>query len=681
VLALERAHDGSIFVGTKRGLYRASADGRRVARVAVEGRDPKASTWALLADGDTLWLGGQSDGLWKLDLKTGHAAPALREPTEYLSDERVTVLARGAGGTLWVGTRYGLNRFDPAHGTVERIVPDAASPGGLSAGFITTVYTDRQQRLWVGTYGGGIDVVDDPAAAPRFHHIASAQGLADDNVNAILEDGSGHLWASTDNGLAMIDAATLAVRTLRRAEGVVFPTYWTGSAARTDEGELLFGGAGGLTIVRPQRLQPWTYRPPLVVTDIQVGGKHLLAARFGAAAKAGDPVLVPADANSLAVEFSAIDYSAPERNRYAYKLDGFDSGWTETDASRRLAAYTNLPPGAYRLLLRGSNRDGVWSEGAFALPVRVLPAWHQTLWFRAGMVTAAFLLVVAVVSWRTRLLRLRQAELERKVGERTAELEAVSKALAEKTRILERTSITDPLTGLHNRRFLTEHIDVEIASSLRRAAEPGAQARAPVDTDNVFFLVDVDHFKRVNDRYGHVAGDAVLVQFGRRLQSVLRESDHLVRWGGEEFLAVARDTDRALAEGLAERMRAAVADSPFVADDGRLLPVTCSIGFASVPFLFDQPRALTWPDVVQLADLALLTAKRAGRNTWVGIDAGAAVRTEGLLDRLLAGPRQAAEDGEIVLVSNRALETVAAALQPPEADGSRQPEVLLPGAD
>lgn len=661
VLALERVPGGSVYIATKRGLYHASADGRQVQRVTIPGRDPNASTWALLADGGTLWVGGQSDGLWQLDLASGRGGPVLPAPA--LTDQRIFVLAHGPQGSLWVGTRFGLNRVDPQQrSVVVRITPAPQQRQGLSAGFITTLHTDGAGRLWVGTYGGGINVLEPGGGPPRFRHVATAQGLPDDNVNALLEDGQGQVWASTDNGLAVIDPQTLLPRPLRRAEGVVFNTYWTGSAARTADGELLFGGAGGLTIVRPQQLQPWTYRPPVVVSELRVAGKRVnVGAHLGSAAVA--PVTVPPDGNSLAVEFAAIDYSAPERIRYAYRLLGFDTDWVETDASRRLAAYNNLPPGRYTLQLRGSNRDGVWTEGVTALPVQVLPAWHQTLWFRACAVLGTLLAMLLVVRWRTGRLRAQQAELERKVEERTAELHAVSQALQEKSRVLEQSSLTDPLTGLHNRRFLTSHIDTEIAASLRRATEPvSASGPASVDTDNVFLLIDVDHFKRVNDLHGHAAGDHVLVQFGQRLRSLMRETDFLVRWGGEEFLAVARNTDRARAEELAERIREVVSQSPFTLDDGRTLSVSCSIGFACVPFVGAAPRALGWQDVVQLADLALLAAKRSGRDAWVGLLAGPAARADGLLARVQAAPRAALQAGEIGVVSSRDLARVAEAL-------------------
>lgn len=682
VIGMAVADDGQVYIATRRGLYLASADGQRVRRVALGGRSLTEPTWAVLADAGVLWVGGEADGLWRLDLRTGRADAPWRSGAARLSDERIVMLARGPQGGLWVGTRHGLNRVDPASGAVQQYLPDGKATG-LSAGFVSAVHFDDHQRLWVGVYGGGIDLLSFGARGEvsQVQRLDMHRGLPANTVNALLPDAQGRVWASTDEGLALIDAGTLAVRPLRRAEGVVFPTFWTGSAARTTEGELLFGGAGGLTIVRPERLQRWGYEPRLVVTELQVGGKNLPPARYlgGPDAAAGllmTPLLVPADANSLAVEFASIDFSSPARNRYAYKLEGFDDDWVEADAARRLAAYTNLPPGSYRLLLRGSNRDGDWSDKVVALPLRVQPAWHQTLWFRFSLGVAALALLITTVQVRTRWLRERQAELERKVRERTAELETLHKALKEKSAVLERTSITDPLTGLHNRRFLIEHIDADIAASLRRAQELRAAGGTPVDTDCVFFLIDIDNFKRVNDEHGHAAGDAVLVQFGRRLRSVLRESDDLVRWGGEEFLALARNTDRERAEELAERMRAVVVEHPFMSDTGGLLRVSCSIGFACLPFLPWRPHALGWQDIVRLADLALYAAKRSGRDTWVGLHATDGAQPEGLLAKVHAGPQQALRQGEIRVTSSRPQEAVLQALAPEAGDSLHAPAAV-----
>ena len=222
---------------------------------------------------------------------------------------------------------------------------------------------------------------------------------------------------------------------------------------------------------------------------------------------------------------------------------------------------------------------------------------------------------------------------------------------------LEEVSLTDQLTGLRNRRFFLQHVDSDVAMSLRRYDEPHhthGEARDPANAkDLVFFMVDLDHFKAVNDRYGHAAGDSVLVQMQERLREVFRESDYLIRWGGEEFLVLARATHREDARLVAERMRAAVANRPFHLPDGAQLSRTCSIGFACFPFLPSQPRLLTWSQVVELADQSLYLAKRAGRNAWAALYSGDAARADGLFPRLMQELDQALANGEVRLLTSQ----------------------------
>jgi len=230
------------------------------------------------------------------------------------------------------------------------------------------------------------------------------------------------------------------------------------------------------------------------------------------------------------------------------------------------------------------------------------------------------LLVLALLQLRTRRLRRRQVELERTVRERTADLEKVALALQQESAALAESSLTDPLTGLRNRRFLIQHIEADCALTVR--AYEGHRlygAELPADPDLIFFLFDIDHFKRVNDEHGHAAGDAVLLQVCSRLAGVFRDTDYLVRWGGEEFLVVARATTRAGAAELAERARAAVADQPFTLDDGSLLARTCSVGFCCLPLSSQHPAAVDWSAAVNIADAALYLVKSSGRNGWLGV--------------------------------------------------------------
>jgi diguanylate cyclase (GGDEF)-like protein len=241
------------------------------------------------------------------------------------------------------------------------------------------------------------------------------------------------------------------------------------------------------------------------------------------------------------------------------------------------------------------------------------------------------------------------AATQKQLLEKNLELEQAYKALEE-------VSLTDQLTGLRNRRFFLQNVDADVALSLR-GYDTGLH-RALNDCDRqaakdlAFFMVDLDHFKEVNDRYGHSAGDSILVQMQERLREVFRESDYVIRWGGEEFLVLARATHRDEAPGVAERMRRAVAERDFVLPDGVRLSRTCSIGFACFPFLQEQPRLLSWSQVVELADQGLYIAKRSGRNAWAAVYSNASARPDGLFARVMHHLDEAVADGEVRLVSN-----------------------------
>lgn len=407
---------------TSRGLFRADIDGGNLIQIPLPGPNSSANVRTLLIDGDYLWCGGETSGLFKVDLRTGEAE--LKINRDQLTDQWPTSLLPGPEQGLWIGTRNGLNLLDRKTGKVEFIYADPKDPGALSVGFISTLLTDKSGRLWVGTLGGGINIMEgrDGQGKPRFRHIGKAQGLPVDNIGKLLMDKSGRVWASTSDGIAIIDPDSFSVRALHRAEGVAISGYWTGSGATTSSGEIIFGGQGGVTIIHPDDFIPWTYRPPVVVTDLRVGGKPVPPASAS--------LTVPADANSLAVEFASLDLSAPERNRYSYKLEGYDKDWVDTDWTRRLASYTNLPPGDYTLHLRGSNRDGEWSEKSLALPIRVQPLWHQTAWFKLAVAVSLLSSVLLLLRWRTAYLQRRQRVLEREVASQTAELRNYNETLS-----------------------------------------------------------------------------------------------------------------------------------------------------------------------------------------------------------------------------------------------------------
>lgn len=243
--------------------------------------------------------------------------------------------------------------------------------------------------------------------------------------------------------------------------------------------------------------------------------------------------------------------------------------------------------------------------------------WRERV-LKQGVGAVAVLALVAILVWvvwrQISHLGAQDKALQGLVEKRTAELEQRNVELRQAYDALEAVSITDQLTGLKNRRYLMQHLDADVALALRRYKDRRDGHGPVAGADLVFFLIDIDHFKSVNDTYGHAIGDRTLAEFSRRLEQVFRDSDFVVRWGGEEFLAVARGAERGDAEAIAAKIRDRIAGEPFDVGGALALSVTCSIGAACFPFVTTQPDLLTWSEVVQVADRALYTAKREGRD-------------------------------------------------------------------
>ncbi|OBP13770.1 hypothetical protein A5320_17815 [Rheinheimera sp. SA_1] len=228
-----------------------------------------------------------------------------------------------------------------------------------------------------------------------------------------------------------------------------------------------------------------------------------------------------------------------------------------------------------------------------------------------GAVLVALLLCVLFMIYRRRLQMQLNMKLHQLVKDRTRELAAKNIELERAYTVMETQSLTDPLTKLHNRRFLMQKLPEDLT-------------KVPADSneqDFVFLLLDLDHFKMVNDNYGHTAGDLILIGVSELLKQVFRSSDYTIRWGGEEFLVVMRQMNRQNAAAYAERLRQTVEQHAFAVSESQSINMTCSIGFACYPITAGDSPTFSWNQVIDVADICLYAAKKSQKNAWVGVDA------------------------------------------------------------
>lgn len=588
VYAFAESADGTVWIGTTDGLYRVHERAWRTHAVPFEGGHGGPNTQRLLADGASLWVGSRS-GLHRYDMRSGRWSSYNGQSSRALSDSFVLAIARRADGRLWVGTRKGLNLFDPATGGTLPFSSPSPAVAALAKAFIVDLWSDPGGRLWIATIDDGVYLLTpERSGAYLIRHLTEHEGLPSANVDALQPDLAGGIWISTGNGLAVIDSGSLRVRRYQRADGVRFGDFWAHASALTRDGDLVFGAVGGLTVAHPALLAERHFEPQLLVSGITTGGRPLPAVPSDSAA---EPIAVKPAANSFQVDFAATDYTAPGLLRYAYMLQGYDIDWTLVDATKRTAAYTNLSPGKYLLLVRGTNREGIYSSETLRIPVRVLPAWYQTWWLRLLGAAAVSCLIVLLVQARTAYLRRVKQRLEALVAKRTEELRRSKQQI-------EMIANLDAMTGLPNRRLFAERF-----GHLRASADRNRSGFTLV-------LIDLDNFKAINDSFGHAAGDTVLIAAAQRLGAVTREVDVAARLGGDEFAILLEGTAQPEAIGLVCQRILQSFGAP-VPVEGRIVQVGISMGCAVYP-----RDGLTQSELYRVADQALYAAKAAGRNTW-----------------------------------------------------------------
>lgn len=498
-------------------------------------------------------------------------------------------------GRLWFTTlRSGLLIVEPG-GKIVQLRAD----NGLTDEMLWDSAPAGDGSMWVGSNGDGLFRVWPDG---RIRQFTTADGLADNAVWQLLRDDQERIWAYTNHGLSRLSEGKFV--NYGELDGLLHLEGGATGAFQSSDGLLWFASADGLMRYDPEREYRNDTPPPVVIEQVMLGDRAVSPGQK-----------LPYRAGNLKFHYTGLSFQDESSVQFRYRLLGSDDQWSRPVTNRRVT-FANLGYGNYIFEVTARNPHGVKSKAPARFAFSVQSPFWLTWWF-----IVLVMALIATVIWLIVHLRVRNAETARRelqatVHERTAELRDLNRRLREASR-------TDQLTGLPNRRYLFDRIGDDIARVLR--SHYGSSDA--VNCDLVFFMVDLDHFKVLNDRYGHDAGDRTLKQFSEVLVNQIRESDYAVRWGGEEFLIVAGDSDAGQARKLAERLIRAVKRELFVIDDsGTEVELTCSVGIASFPFATSSPRELDWEQVVQVADAAVYDAKKAGRNCWVQLEVGNAAR-------------------------------------------------------
>ena len=616
----EIVRDGDVqWVATERGLLRVTREGVREFTLD-NSKLPGANVIALALERDaagatTLWI-GTHHGLGRIEIGPISDGPIeienLADPSSetFVRVLRTTPQADG-GHLLWAGTDKGL--LYKYQGRWQHL-PKGCLPSASIMDLHERGQPGQDHVLWVATRDG-VSIVDlDHDFACRS---LDARVLPTAIVYQLQFDRSGRIYAFGVDGVTRLRADASApggYATEHFALEDGLPGLEFNRASLLDHAGRIWGGSTEGVVL---------YDPAIEAAAAPPRPLRLLGAREeGSGRTLDDNAELDAAQNNVAFDFSLLSYQRDHLTRYQAELVGLHvppEDWN--DSGHR--SYSRLPPGDYEFRVRARDGAGVES-GPLSLHFHIDTPWWRRAWAIALYALAMIGFSLGVGRLRARAQTRRADALELEVKERT-------QMLAEANRQLEHASLTDPLTGLWNRRYFAMQMQPEAERAMRRV--PLGEHAA----DLVLLLIDIDHFKRINDTYGHAMGDAVLIEFARRLNALVRSGDIALRWGGEEFLIALRDAERDAAPAFAARVRQAVNAAPFVVGTGvvgtgvvdtQRIAITCSIGWAAFPFRRQAAHAQTLEQVIALADQALYRAKESGRDCIFGALAGASAATE-----------------------------------------------------
>ncbi|WP_100656979.1 ligand-binding sensor domain-containing diguanylate cyclase [Alteromonas flava] len=577
--------------------------------IELPGRPVAKYSSAYAQTGAIEWVGG-TDGLWAYD-RTNQRAQNVFADAEH--DRRVASLL-ATPSQLWIGTWRGLYVIAEPASEAPEVKPAPEATELLQEQFIAMLYRDSRAQIWAATSNAGLFVYSEGAGWRQINISPEQPG---GRVEAIAGEANGRVFVSTSKSIVAVDIVTLGIHAVVNESIAINRPFRRGAATQLPNEVMVFGGSNGLTLIDTTKIKSDPINTSLLLTNVSVTTSE---DRILSPSLTAKQLKFPALNKRFSFEFTVLDYIGSNNVLYRYRLKEHDDSWSYTDSDHRIATFTQLSPGNYTLQIEYSYDGETWQANAFSRNILIPPAWYQT-WF-ANLMFGLLLgfVLYSVHKLRVRKLRRQQSVLEDRVSARTAELVAANKTLNQQAEALREASMTDALTGLHNRRYLAQNIERDMAKLNRYYAECEKSAIPPdYANDVIFFLIDIDHFKAINDTYGHQVGDQVLVETSRRLQQVFREIDYLIRWGGEEFLVVVHNTPRQEGEVLAERVMDAIGGNHYHIKDDETKQVTCSIGFTAYPLSMAKVNALSWEATIGIADMALYAAKNNNRDTWIGI--------------------------------------------------------------
>jgi ligand-binding sensor domain-containing protein len=414
IRSMHRDRGGNIWIGTDtRGLFRYDPSSGSFKAYHYSPGDPMSlnsnNILCILEDSRGFIWTGSDNGLnaFHPDSSTMYSWTHNPRNKSSISSNQVWTIFEDSRHTIWIGTDNGLNCYIRKDDAFVSYISDPGNPNSISANSVFGITEDSRGNYWIGTMGGGLNRFD--PESEKFTRYTEQDGLANNVVYIALEDRNGNLWLTTNLGISRFNTGTGEFVNYDINDGLQGNEFNGGAWFHAGDGEMFFGGMDGFNSFIPEEIK-MNLRPPRLVFTAFRKLNEPIRREF----RNGDTIRLNYDDNFFSIAFSALDFTNPSKNRYAFLLENYDEGWTYRAADRRMAEYTRVGPGNYVFRLKGSNNDGIWNEEGISLQVVILPAWWDTLLFRIGFGSLIFVLLWSFIYWRIRTIK-RKHEVEKRV--------------------------------------------------------------------------------------------------------------------------------------------------------------------------------------------------------------------------------------------------------------------------
>jgi len=476
-----------LWVGTNNGLLRILNDGRKAVRAEVF--VPKLSDSTTISGRkitmlvhDSLgriWIGTQESGLSRITGYDQKNRPLFRNylpkynEKEALQNERVSALLADSRNRLWIGTYKGLHLYNEKADNFVDYLQDDKDTNSISNNTILCLAEDDAGNIWAGTQSGLNRISITSSGKLNVKRYTTREGLPNDYIHSVIPDRNGIVWMGTNKGIIRLNTLTNSINVFDKRDGIHSLVFSENAFFRDSRGRYFFGGLEGLTYFFPDSIRINNFAPPVYFTNLSVNNQPYEFGRQGDDAEVLTRPLSETESltlkytqNIFSIEFAALDFHAPDKNEYMYKLEGFHKDWVNADRSR-LVSFTNLKAGTYQLKVKATNSDKIWNSGMSQLTIHVLPPPWKTWWAYTIYISLFIFLL-----WLTRHLGLRELTLKNQLALARLDREQEKKMTHFKERLFTNIShefrtpltlILGPLEDLMQRRKM----DPVIEKSLR----------------------------------------------------------------------------------------------------------------------------------------------------------------------------------------------------------------------